>query len=346
MRAVVIHAPKDLRVDHCVEPAAAPGAGQVRVRIEAGGICGSDLHYYHHGGFGTVRVREPMILGHEVAGTIEELGPGVAGLAVGDRVALNPSRPCGMCEYCRRGTPVHCLDMRFYGSAMRMPHIQGGFCDELIADAAQCHVVPRELPANIAAMAEPLAVCLHAAGRAGSLLGKRVLVTGAGPIGVLAAMVARRAGATLVAATDIAARPLEIVRCAADHAIDVAADPDALAPYCAGKGTFDVMFEASGAEGVLVGALAALRPGATVVQLGLGADVDMPMNTIVAKELNLKGTFRFHEEFATAVALLSQGLLDVTPLLTATLPVDDAVAAFDLASDRTRAMKVHLSFVS
>ena len=130
MRAVVIHAEKDLRV----EPTTAPELGprDVRVRIEAGGICGSDLHYYLHGGFGTIRVREPMILGHEIAGRVEAIGGEVSRVKPGDRVAVNPSRACGHCRYCQMGLQQHCTDMLFYGSAMRFPHVQGGFRDVLV----------------------------------------------------------------------------------------------------------------------------------------------------------------------------------------------------------------------
>lgn len=146
----------------------------------------SDLHYYNHGGFGTVRIREPMILGHEVAGKISAIGSGVSHLAIGDRVAVSPSRPCNECEYCLRGEQNHCLNMRFYGSAMPMPHIQGAFRQRPVAQAWQCHKVSDALSINEAAMAEPFAVILHAVNRAGPLLGKRVLVTGCGPIGALA----------------------------------------------------------------------------------------------------------------------------------------------------------------
>src|SRR4051812_5203002 len=139
MRAVVIHAAKDLRIEERETETAGPG--EVEVAIEAGGICGSDLHYYHHGGFGTVRLREPMILGHEVAGRVTALGDGVEGVAVGDRVAVSPSRPCSACDYCLAGLPNQCLNMRFYGSAMPFPHIQGAFRERLVARASQCHKV-------------------------------------------------------------------------------------------------------------------------------------------------------------------------------------------------------------
>src|SRR5215210_5334233 len=121
--AVVIHAPRDLRLEETEVPALGPR--DVRVRIEAGGICGSDLHYYQDGGFGTVRVRQPMALGHEIAGTVEEVADDVTRVRPGTRVAVNPSRPCDACRYCRMGMRNQCLDMRFMGSAMRFPHVQG-----------------------------------------------------------------------------------------------------------------------------------------------------------------------------------------------------------------------------
>ena len=261
MRAVVIHAAHDLRIDE--HEVAAPGPGQVRVRIEAGGICGSDLHYYHHGGIGTaIRLKEPMVLGHEVAGIIDAVGDGVTRVKPGDRVAVSPSRPCGTCRFCQAGQPIHCLDMRFYGSAMRFPHVQGAFREVLIAGEGQCHVVPASLSAGVAAMAEPLAVCLHAARRAGLLLGKRVLVTGSGPIGALCAIAVRRAGAAEVVATDVSDAPGAILRqLGVDRFINVVREADALAGYAQDKGSFDVLMEASGNDKALVAAFDALKHG-------------------------------------------------------------------------------------
>lgn len=342
MKAVVIHAPKDLRLED--QAVAAPGPGEVLVEMAAGGICGSDLHYYNHGGFGSVRIREPMVLGHEVSGRIAALGPGVSGLEIGELVAVSPSRPCGACRFCLAGQPNQCLNMRFYGSAMPFPHIQGAFRQALVVDAAQC-VPAAGLSAGEAAMAEPLAVCLHAVRQAGGLVGARVLVTGAGPIGVLAVMAARRAGAGEIIVTDLTDFTLATARAAgADLALNTRDDPEALAPYGADKGQVDVLFECSGAAPALAAGLACLRPGGIAVQVGMSGDMTVPMQVVTTRELTLRGTFRFHPEFAVAVGLMQKRLIDVTPLITHTLPLDRAVEAFELAGDRSRAMKVQLTF--
>ena len=343
MRAIVIHTPKDLRIDSFPDPA--PGAGEVRVKIAAGGICGSDLHYYHHGGFGTIRIQQPMALGHEIAGVIAAVGSDVSHLKPGMGVAVNPSEPCGVCLHCREGMRNQCLDMRFMGSAMRMPHVQGGFRENVTIDASQALPIADSLSLGEAAMAEPLAVCLHAGKQAGLLLGKRVLVTGCGPIGALMVVVARYAGAAEVVVTDIADPPLAVAReLGASRTVNSATEASALDPYRAGKGVFDVLFEASGNQAALRSALDLLRPSGIIVQLGLSGEMTLPMNTVVTKELQLRGTFRFDPEFELALHLMGEGLIDVKPLITSSLPFDSAVDAFELASDRSKSMKVQLKF--
>jgi L-idonate 5-dehydrogenase len=343
MKAAIIHAPRDLRIEEAESPAMGPR--DVTVRIRAGGICGSDLHYYSHGGFGAVRLRQPMILGHEIAGEVMEVGAEVTRVRPGEQVAVNPSQPCGHCKFCLQGQPNHCLDMRFYGSAMRMPHMHGGFREVLVCTEAQAVPVPAGIPLSTAAFAEPLSVCLHAARRAGPLMGQRVLVTGSGPIGALAIMVARHAGAREVIATDITDAPLAIARqIGAAAALNTLSDPEALSRFKADKGIFDTVFEASGSAIALAGAFEVTRPGGVIVQLGLGGgEMTLPINMLVSKEINLRGTFRFHEEFEWAVDFLSSGAIDVAPLLTEIVPLEDAVRAFELAGDKTRAMKVQLA---
>jgi len=309
MKAIVIHDKKDLRIEE--RDSTPPMADEVQVQIATGGVCGSDLHYYNHGGFGTVKLREPMILGHEVSGHISAVGANVENLQEGDLVGMHN----------------HCLNMRFYGSAMPWPHIQGAFRQSINVLGSQC-VVANELSSAEAAMAEPLAVTLHATRRAGDLLGKRVLVTGAGPIGVLSILCARRAGASEIVATDLAANALlQATAAGADRVINASEQPDALDAYTSNKGYFDILYECSGAAVALATGIPALRPGGTIMQLGLGGDMSLPMMAITAKELSLKGSFRFHEEFALAIDLMNKQLINVSQLITHTYPLDYTVAS-------------------
>lgn len=344
MKAIVIHSAKDLRVEE--RPVEQPGPGEVSLRLATGGVCGSDLHYYHHGGFGTVKLREPMVLGHEVSAYVDALGEGVTGLTKGQLVAVSPSRPCGTCRYCQEGLQNQCLNMRFYGSAMPFPHIQGAFREQLVALAIQC--VPADgLTPGEAAMAEPLAVTLHATRRAGQVFGKRVLVTGCGPIGVLSILAARRAGAAEIVATDLSDFTLAIAKTAgADRVINTAKETDGLAAYGADKGYFDILYECSGAAPALASGIGALRPRGIILQLGLGGDMTLPMQAITSKELDLRGSFRFHEEFAIGVELMRKGLIDVKPLITHSVPLAEAETAFKLASDRSSAMKAQIVFAT
>ena len=235
--------------------------------------------------------------------------------------------------------------MRYFGSAMRTPHVQGAFRREIVVEQGQAFKLADTLSDEEGAMAEPLAVALHAVRRAGPLLGKNVLVTGCGPIGALAVVAARHAGASNIVVTDMGDFALRsALKVGADQALNVAAQPDALQAFSAEKGQFDVLFEASGNERALRGAFDALRPRGIIVQIGIGGEMTLPINAIVAKEFDLRGTFRFHEEFGIAVDLLNKGLVNVKPLISASVPYRDAGRAFALAADRSQAMKVLLDF--
>nr|WP_306269480.1 L-idonate 5-dehydrogenase [Pararhizobium sp. IMCC3301] len=348
MRAIVIHKARDLRVEDRAEsaPGAKPEAGQVQIKLATGGICGSDLHYYNHGGFGPITLKEPMVLGHEVSGFVSQIGEGVTGFEVGDLVAISPSRPCGHCKYCAQGLRNHCLNMRFYGSAMPFPHIQGAFQESLIAEASQC-VKANGLTPGEAAAAEPLSVTLHAVRRAGEMLGKKVLITGSGPIGTLCILAARATGAAEIVVTDLSDPALAYAKTiGADRTINVATSGDALEDYHPDKGYFDVLFECSGAAQALAAGIAAMRPRGVVMQLGLGGDMNLPMMLLTAKELDLRGSFRFHEEFATAVQLMQSGQIDVKPLISHTFAIEQAVEAFEIASDRAQSMKTQIEFAA
>jgi len=234
--------------------------------------------------------------------------------------------------------------MRFYGSAMPFPHIQGAFQEYLVAEADQC-VVADGLTAGEAAMAEPLAVALHAVKQAGNLLGARVLVTGSGPIGALTILAARRAGAAEIIATDLSDYTLAKAKAVgADQTCNILTQPQALAPYSVDKGQVDVHFECSGAAAALASGISVLRPAGQLIQLGLGGDIDVPMQALTAKEISLKGSFRFHFEFKMAVSLMQKGLIKVSDLITQNVPLHDAIAGFEMASDRGSALKVQIGF--
>ena len=343
VRAVVCHGPRDLRIESVA--IAEPGPGEVRVKVGAGGICGSDLHYYNHGGFGTVRIREPMVLGHEAAGTVVAVGAGVTEVAVGDRVAINPSKPCGTCEYCRRGQLRHCSDMKFNGSAMRFPHMQGIFRDEMVIEAFRAVPVGDDTTIAEAAFAEPLSVALHAVSQAGALLGKRVLVTGTGTIGCLVVAAAHHAGAAEIIATDVSDSALAVATTVgASRVINVATAPDGLAEFAEGKGAIDVAIECSGNGKVLAGLPALVKPCGTIVLVGLGGDQMLPISTLVVKEIALEGSFRFDREFEWAAKILAKREIDVRPLLSGSFPLAEAEEAFALAGDRNRSVKVQLHF--
>lgn len=342
-RICQLHGQRDLRIEQ--QDVAEPGSTDVLVSMERGGICGSDLHYFQHGGFGPVRVREPIILGHEIAGTVSAVGSGVTSLKVGDIVAINPSQPCYDCAYCNGGHFQHCTSMRFLGSARTMPHVQGGFRDAIIVDQKQCFQIADKITPGEAACAEPLAVCLHAKNQAGELAGKRVLVTGSGPIGALCVCVSASENAADIVVTDLSDFTLSIARkMGATRTINIADDKTGLQEDISKNGMFDVVFECSAAEPAMLSAIDAVRPRGTIIQVGVAGSIALPINALVGKEITFRGTHRFHPEFQQAVDLINTGDIDVKPIITQTYPLEMALAAFEIAGDRSQSMKVQLQF--
>ncbi|MBT2324141.1 L-idonate 5-dehydrogenase [Variovorax paradoxus] len=340
-----IHGALDLRLAE--RPAEALAPTQVRVAVKAVGICGSDLHYYRHGRVGDFVIRAPLTPGHEASGQVVEVGAQVTSVKPGDRVALNPSRTCGVCRFCRMGAPNHCESVHFFGSASRWPHMQGAMREQVVVEATQCVPVPETLSFELASFGEPLAVALHAVQEAGSLLGKTVMVVGAGPIGALILMAAKLAGASQLIAVDIVDETLAAcTRVGATRTVNTAKEPDALETLAADKGQVDVSFEVSGHYAGLANCIRLTRPRGTIVQVGtLGGNSEgCPFNQIMVKSLTVVGSFRFIDEYAWAVDYLSRGMLDVSPLLTEAVPVARVHDAFALAADRHRAMKVVVTF--
>jgi L-idonate 5-dehydrogenase len=340
MLGCVIHGQDDLRVEELPVPEPAPGQALVAVRY--GGVCGSDLHYWRHGGVGDFRLREPMLLGHEVVGTVLAYGsPSSASPAAGTAVAVHPASPCGACPECVDGRRNVCRDTRYLGSAARFPHVQGGFAARVVVPAEQLRPLPEGLELRRAALAEPLSVALHAVRRAGDVSGRHVLVTGAGPIGCLVVAAARAAGAARVTVTDLLPAALEYGRVAGADTLVRADDPD----DPGWPSEVDVAVEASGVAAGLDTCLRLVRRGGVVVQLGMLPPGPSPFagNLVVSREIELRGAFRFDTEFDEALRLLAaEPALD--GLVSAVVPVRDAGSAFALAADRSRSCKVLLDF--
>ena len=338
MLACKIHAKEDLRIEQEETPDIQPG--EVLLKLGAGGICGSDLHYYFEGRNGSFVVREPLSPGHEASAVVARVGAGVTRVKVGDKVAVSPSHACGRCDYCRDGREQLCTNMKFLGSASLFPHIQGMFREYFVMGERQCYPVGGDISLGELAFAEPLAVGLHAVNRGGELLGKSVLITGAGTIGCVTVQAARLAGARTVTVSDILDRPLEQAKLVgADVALHAQRDAEALA-----KPQFDVAYEVSGSIHALKTCMAAVKRGGVVVQVGTLPHEPLPfvVNDVMAKEIDLRGAFRWGIEFDWAVAYLSTRRVDVRPLLSGQYPLEDAVAAFRAAADKNMSTKVQV----
>ena len=333
-----IYGAHDLRLED--DGVAELGATDVELRLGAGGICGSDLHYYQHGRVGAFVLREPLIPGHEASGVVARIGQKVSRVKVGDKVAINPSHACGQCNYCLGGRFNLCRNMRFLGSASVFPHVQGLFSERFVLGERQLTPIPEDISLGELACAEPLSIGLHAVHRAGELLGKTVLITGGGTIGCMSAIAAKLAGAAHVIVADVAARPLDVARQVGADAVlrcDQASAED-LADIA------DISIEAAGQPAALATCLQATRRGGRIVQVGtLPAEgVHFPANSVMARELDYVGAFRAAHAFDWAVQALRSRRVDVRPLLSAQLPLARALEAFELAADRSRSTKVQV----
>jgi L-idonate 5-dehydrogenase len=344
MTAAVLHGARDVRVLDHPRPELRPGF--VLLRVRRVGMCGSDLHYFRHGYCAGFVPTRPFVLGHELSAEVAEVAEGVSGLAVGSRVAVNPARACGACEACRAGRRNLCVRTVMLGSASTRPPTDGAFAELVAVRADQCHALPEALDDAAGALVEPLAVALHAVRQAGPLAGRRVLVCGAGAIGLLAAMVARAEGARGVVACDLAAaRREQALRLGADAALDPAdAGLAAQARELAPEG-FDVVVEAAGAPASLRQAFGLVRAGGTIVQVGtLGtADVPLPANELMNRELRLVGSFRYGDVFDDAIALAARGAVRLDALVSDVFPLAEAARALERAGDAGAVIKVQLA---
>jgi 2-desacetyl-2-hydroxyethyl bacteriochlorophyllide A dehydrogenase len=343
MKAAVLHGARDIRIEPYRQPELHPG--MVLLRPRRVGICGTDLHYYEHGHNATFVPDRPFILGHEFTAEVAAVASGVDAVKVGQRVTVNPARACGFCAYCKGGQINLCRKTIMLGSASTTPPTDGALAEFVTVRADQCHLLPDDMDDGIGAMMEPLSVALHAVKRAGTVSGKRVLVTGGGTIGLLTAMTARAFGAVPVAVSDIvAARRHKAVELGADVALDPTAhDLPHQVQELTGLG-FDMVFEASGAPPALRAAFDLVRPGGTIVQIGTvgTADIPIPVNQLMVREINFRGSMRYGDTFDEAIRLVAAGRIHVSSLINNVFALEDSVKALHLAADKSAALKVQI----
>lgn len=329
MRVAVLKQPGQIEILERPDPV--PGPGEVLVRVGAVGVCGSDTHYYEHGRIGSYVVTEPLVLGHEASGVIEAVGAGVDRARVGQRVSIEPGVPCRNCRQCLEGRYNLCPDMRFHAT----PPIDGSLAELVALPSSFAHAVPDSVSDEAAALLEPLSVGIWACRKAGVGIERRVLITGAGPIGLVVLEVARAAGAVditvcdlnedrLAVATELGAtRTINTGNLRGEDALTAELgriDPGTPAP--------DVLIECTGHGGLTRQALATLAPAAHAILVGMGgADVAIPLSILQEREVWLTGTFRYANTWPTAIALAASGRVALERLVTSRHRLDDTAAA-------------------
>lgn len=324
MRASVLVEQQKIEMQE--RPVPRPAADEVLVQVRSVGVCGSDVHYYKEGRIGDMVVTGPLILGHEVSGVVVDVGGGVPEDRVGQRVAIEPQRPCRRCRHCKTGHHNLCTQMEFYAT----PPFDGTFCDYVVCPADFAHPVPDALSDHAAALLEPFSVGIWACTKARVEPGSRVFVTGAGPIGALASLAARSFGASEVIVTDLVeSRRERILGFGATSAFDPrdsAFDAAAL--------QVDAFIECSGATPAVLAGLSALRGGGVAVLVGLGAEeMSLPVQQIMTKEITLTGVFRYVDTWPKAMAAAQQPNIDLDALVTAEYPLEETEAALTSDAD-------------
>ena len=324
MRASVLTAVGTVVVED--RPVPVPAAHEVLVEVAAVGVCGSDVHYYRHGRIGDHVVEQPMILGHELAGRISAVGTTVDAARIGQRVAVEPQRPCRRCRQCMSGRYNLCPDIAFYAT----PPIDGGFCRYVTIDAEMAHPVPDSISDEAAALLEPLSVAVATMRKAQVAPATSVLIAGAGPIGVMCAQTARAFGADRVVMSDpVAARRHRALALGATETLDPTKDDVAqVAPQV------DVFIDASGAPAAVVGGIKAVGPAGRVVLVGMGADdYALPISYLQNMEITLTGVFRYTDTWPTAMHLVASGAVDLDAMVTGRYDLDHVVDALESDTD-------------
>ena len=330
MRVSVLRGIGDIAVER--RPVPIPGPHEVLIRVSAVGTCGSDTHYYEHGRIGGFVVERPLVLGHEAAGVVVACGPQATRHEPGQRVSLEPGVPCSVCEQCRAGRYNLCPEMRFFAT----PPIDGAFAEYVVLHEQFAHQVPDSLSDEAAGLVEPLSVGVWACRKARVGPGSRVLVTGAGPIGLVAAQTARAFGASEVVVTDVNSRRLRLAaELAATSTVDVSETSLSGAGY-----EPDVLVECSGSPAATAEAIRTVGRAGRVVLVGMGgAEIPLPVSHVQGFEIEVTGTFRYANTWPTAIALVASGAVDLDRLVTHRFGLDQVEEALTAAHRDESAVK-------
>ena len=324
MRASVLTSPNTLRLKTLETPI--PDPDQVLVKVAAVGVCGSDVHYYKHGRIGDFVVSGPLILGHELSGTIVAVGDQVDPSRVGQRVSIEPQRPCGRCRQCRLGQYNLCPDMEFYAT----PPIDGAFAEYVVIQDYFAHAIPDSVSFESAALLEPLSVAITAIRKARIAPASSILIAGAGPIGIICAQAAKAFGASRIIVTDVIAERRE--RALSYGATEVY-DPTEVDISNAALGV-DAFIDASGVPSAADAGVRALRPAGVAVLVGLGnSRMELPVEQIQTLELTVTGIFRYVDTWPAAIHLAASGQIDLESLVTGRFDLDHAMQALEADQD-------------
>jgi L-iditol 2-dehydrogenase len=333
MRVAVLNSPGDVEVVE--RPAPAPAADEVLVRVLAVGVCGSDTHYFDHGRIGRFVVESPLVLGHEAAGVIEAVGADVDRSRVGQRVSIEPGVPCRACEQCLAGRYNLCPDMQFHAT----PPVDGSLAELVVIHHAFAHPVPDSVSDESAALLEPLSVGVWACRKGSVGPGSRVLVTGAGPIGLVCVQVARACGASEVVVADLNEARLAIAT-ELGATRTISSGDQSIADGYAGRPAPEVLLECSGHPGATGDGIRALAPAGRAVLVGMGGgELPLPLSVVQERELVVTGTFRYAGTWPAAIALAASGQVDLERLVTGRFALADTGAALTAARDTPGAIK-------
>jgi len=333
MRASVLQEIRAVSVED--RPLPTPAADEVLVQVASVGVCGSDVHYFEHGRIGDFVVEQPLILGHEASGRIVAVGSEVDPARVGERVAIEPQRPCRTCEYCKSGRYNLCPDIAFYAT----PPIDGAFCEYVTIPADFAFAVPDSISDHAAALIEPLSVGIAAAQKGGVQLGDTVLIAGGGPIGIIAGQAARALGASRIVIADLNPARRELAATygfsVVDPAVDSTLDLDA-----------HVFIDASGAAPAIQNGLRSVRAGGSVVLVGSADVVPLSVPEIAMREVTVTGTFRYTNTWPLAISMLESGAVELDSLVTHEYGIEQVEQALDAEASPSSLKRVVMPWVS